>query len=126
MDAGERGALAVRGIRGATTVSANRPDQVMNATAELLRAVFEANQIVSEQIASVFFSVTSDIDSVFPAKAAREMGLTQTALFCCQEAEIRDGLEKCIRLLIHYNTTKPQSEMKHVYLRGASILRPDL
>lgn len=116
----------LRGIRGAVTVNEDTKPEVLEATRELLEALVRDNQIDPEDIASVFFSTTQDIRSVFPAEAARMLGWTSVPLFCSRELDVIGSLPSCIRVLIHWNTEKPQADIKHVYLREAKKLRPDL
>lgn len=116
----------IRGIRGATTVESNAQDAILEATQELLRAMIACNGIVEDDVASVLFSATPELDDTFPAKAARMMGWTRTALMGFQEADVKHGLPYCIRVLIHWNTDKSLNEIRHVFLRGAVVLRPDL
>ncbi|MAS34572.1 MAG: chorismate mutase [Anaerolineaceae bacterium] len=118
--------MMIRGVRGAITVEEDSAAAIWQATQELLQALIEANGMVEDDVASVFFSTTPDLRSAFPAKAARDMGWTQTALMGVQEMDVEGGLAQCIRILIHWNTTKQQSELQHVFLRGAVVLRPDL
>ncbi|MCK8827262.1 chorismate mutase [Natroniella acetigena] len=118
--------MKVRGVRGATTVKENTEQEVLEATRELLEEMLKLNEIKEEDIASIFLSMTSDLDQVFPAVAAREIGLTDTPLLCTQELEVKGALEKCIRILIHYNTIKSLTEINHIYLREAESLRLDL
>lgn len=98
----------------------------MAATKELLLAMIEANQIVEDDVASVLFTATPGLNAAYPAAAARELGWTRTALMGFQEAHVIDGLQQCVRVLIHWNTDTPMDEIKHVFLRGAVALRPDL
>lgn len=116
----------VRAVRGATTVENNSAADILEATAELLMKAVEVNGINPEDIISIIFSVTGDLDAAFPAAAARELGWTGIALMCTNEIPVPGSLEKCIRVLIHINTDKKNEEIKHVYLREARILRPDL
>lgn len=118
--------MAVRGIRGAITVSEDMAGQVLEATCELLTAIYKENDLNIENIASAFFTVTSDIRSVFPAKAARSLGWNLVPLLCFQEIEVPNALPRCIRVMILINTEKKQNEMRHVYLKGAEVLRQDL
>lgn len=119
--------MPVRGVRGAITVTKNDKEQILDATQELLETILERNpEMEPDSIASVFFSVTEDLDAVFPAKAARQMGWHTVPLFGSQEVTTPDGLEMCIRVLIHWNTDLTQEEIRHVYLREAIKLRPDL
>lgn len=116
----------IRGIRGATTVESNSNDDILAATQELLQIMIDRNGIVEEDVASVLFSATPELDDTFPAKAARMMGWTRTALMGFQEADVKHGLPMCIRVLIHWNTDKSINDIQHVFLRGAVQLRPDL
>nr|WP_223258444.1 MULTISPECIES: chorismate mutase [Thermogemmatispora] len=114
-----------RGIRGATTVERNDRREILAATAELLQLMVELNQIQSEDVASVIFSVTDDLDAAYPAQAARELGWTEVALLCVREIPVPGSLRKCIRILLHVNTERSPAELRHVYLRGAVQLRPE-
>lgn len=116
----------IRGIRGATTVSKDLAREVLQATQELLTVMQKENQFDIEDIAAVFFTVTSDVRSVFPAKAARSMGWNQVALLCSNEIEVDGALPRCIRVLLLINTNKRQAELKHIYLRESRGLRKDL
>ncbi|MBF0198234.1 MAG: chorismate mutase [Planctomycetes bacterium] len=116
----------LRGVRGAITVSADTKDEILDATEELLKAMAENNNIDVDDVASIFFSLSPDLHSAFPAAAARRINWTSVALFCQQELEISGAMEKCIRVLIHWNTDKAPAEIKHIYLRDATRLRPDL
>jgi chorismate mutase len=117
--------MMMRGVRGATTAAEDTPEAIWRATRELLEAVIEANGIEEEYVASVIFTTTPDLTAAYPAKAARDLGWHQTALMGCQEIAVPNGIPKCIRVLIHWNTTKKLSELRHVYMRGAEKLRPD-
>ena len=86
----------------------------------------EKNEVHLEDIASVIFSVTDDIDAEFPAIAARDIGWIYTPLFCTREIPVKGSVKRCIRVLIHINSDKNQEEMIHIYLRDAKKLRPDL
>jgi chorismate mutase len=119
--------MPIRGIRGATTVTADEPDQILKATHELLESILDANPGVKpEDIGSALFTVTEDLTSVFPAQAARQLGWDQVPVICANEIPVIASLPLCIRVLIHWNTDNTQNEIKHVYLRGAIKLRPDL
>lgn len=115
-----------RGVRGATTVEVNRREAILAATRELLSCVVEANGIEAEDVASIIFSTTPDVNATFPAVAARQLGWLDTALFCMHEMNVPNALPMCIRVLIHWNTTKSLKEIQHVYLGKAIALRPDL
>ena len=119
--------MTVRGIRGATTVEDDQPEAILQATRELLEVILQANpDLRSEDIASAFFTVTQDLRSVYPAQAARQMGWEAVPLMCSQEVPVPNGLLSCIRVLIHWNTDLPGKAIRHVYLRQATSLRPDL
>lgn len=119
--------MTIRGIRGATTVSSDNPDLILQATYKLLETIlYENDDIQLEDIASVFFTTTEDIASAYPALAARQMGWDQVPMMCAREIPVPEGLPLCIRVLIHWNTDKEQQEINHVYLRDAVKLRPDL
>lgn len=118
--------MMFRGVRGATTVDQNMPEAILNATTELLLAVIEANAIKEDDVASVIFTTTPDLDAAYPAQAARGIGWKRTALMGAQEILVPGGLAQCVRILIHWNTTRTLDEIVHVYMRGAEKLRPDL
>ena len=115
-----------RGVRGATTVQADDRDQILNATRQLLALMIRRNGIESEDVASALFTVTSDLKAEFPALAARQLGWIEVPLLCGYEVSVTGSLCRCIRILVHWNTTRSQSQIKHVYLHGAEKLRPDL
>lgn len=114
-----------RGVRGATTVETVDRETVLQATRELLAAMIRANRIDTEDVASALFTTTADITSVFPATAARQLGWLDVPLMCGHEMNVEGALQKCVRVLVHWNTTLPQAEVRHIYLRGAVSLRPD-
>ena len=119
--------MSIRGIRGATTVSADQPDLILEATRELLEAILEANESMKpEDVGSALFTVTDDLTSTFPAEAARKMGWGLVPLMCAMEIPVPGSLRKVIRVLVHWNTETPQNKITHVYLREAVKLRPDL
>ncbi len=113
------------GVRGATTVDNNDKEEILAATRELLYIMVKANNIPSTAVASVYFSVTSDLNAVFPATAARQLGWYEVALICSNEIAVPGALPRCIRVMLHWNTVKRQDEITHVYLRKAQSLRPD-
>lgn len=117
---------SVRGIRGAITAKANTRADIFFATKELLNAIVEANQIESEDIASIFLTTTPDLNADFPASAARELGWHLVPLLCAREIDVPHAMPKLIRVLMHVNTTKTQAEIRHLYLGDAAGLRPDL
>ncbi len=118
--------MKVRGIRGAITVKENKREDILLATEELLKEIIKANNLKQEDIASVIFSTTADLNQAFPAVAARNLGWKYVPLFCTKELNIVNSLSKCIRVLIHYNCDKRLDEINHIYLREAKKLRPDL
>ena len=115
-----------RGIRGATTVEHNDREEILAATTELLNLMTCQNELQVEDIASAIFTVTEDLDAEFPALAARQIGWTEVAMLCAREIPVPDSLGKCIRVLLHVNTTRRASEIQHVYIRRAVGLRPAL
>lgn len=118
--------MIVRGIRGATTVTMDEEQAILDATKELLHAMIAANDIEETHVASVLFTTTPDLTACYPAKAARQMGWSQVALMGFQEMAVPKGLQRCIRVLIHWNTDKAIDEIEHIFLRDSVILRPDL
>lgn len=116
----------VRAVRGAITVEENTSEAIIEASRLVLESIVEQNDINQEDIISVIFSVTKDLTAVFPAVAARHMGWTDIALMCTNEINVPGSLEKCIRVLLNFNTDKKNNDLKYVYLRGAKALRPDI
>ncbi len=115
-----------RGIRGAISVESNRAEQIVDRTRELLQAIARENELEVEDICTVIFSVTPDLNAEFPAIAARQLGWLYTPLLCTNEIPVPGSLPRCVRVLLLVNTTRAQSEIVHVYLGEASALRPDL
>ena len=119
--------MTTRGIRGATTVTADDKEQIHLSTQELLTSILEANPALrTDDIASAVFTVTDDIAATHPALAARQIGWDLVPMLCAREIPVPDSMPLCIRVLIHWNTEMPQSAVQHVYLRDAVKLRPDL
>ena len=119
--------MTTRGIRGAITIESDTEDFVLEGARALMDAILASNlDLRSEDVASILFTVTEDIVSAFPARAVRQMGWEQVPLMCAREIPVAESLPLCIRLLIHWNTEKSQHQIKHVYLRDAVQLRPDL
>ena len=117
----------VRGIRGATTVERDEPALILEATRELLQEMLSANGIDDfEPIASIFFTTTPDLISTFPAEAARGLGMNMVPLICNQEIPVPNRVPRAVRVMMQVNTRKSQAEMRHIYLRDARSLRPDL
>ena len=122
---GLRTMMMCRGVRGAITVSSNNEDEILEATRELLQAIMRANDMSVDDIASAYFTTTPDLNATYPAYAARQLGWYDAALLCGHEMAVPGGLARCVRVLIHWNTTKMPKEIAHVYLREARSLRPD-
>lgn len=119
--------MLVRGVRGATTVTANDREEILQATTELLHQIVEQNGIEPEFIASIWITVTEDIDAVFPAVAVRSLpGWELVPIMCSVEMPVPSSLPLCVRIMLHVNTTKGQADIQHVYLNEAAKLRPDL
>jgi chorismate mutase len=115
----------LRGLRGATTATANTSEAILEATEELLSVLHQANGFAPEDVESAIFTSSPDLTAEYPARAARRLGWTDVPLLGAAEVAVPTGLRHCIRVLLHFYTTKPQSALKHTYLRGAAALRPD-
>ncbi len=116
----------MRAIRGAITVENNNADEILAATKELMEEIFKLNPEATKDMVSMIFTLTPDLDAVFPARAARLMGITNVPLMCMSEIPVAGALEKCVRALIYVNTDLGLDDINHVYLKGAVALRPDL
>jgi chorismate mutase len=117
---------SVRAFRGATQLSADTKEDMRSAVVELLKEILSVNSLEHEDLISILFTATPDIQSDFPAAGVREFGLVDLPLICAQELDIKGALPRTIRLLIHANSSLSRAQISHVYLRGAAILRPDL
>lgn len=117
--------MFVRGIRGATAVQTDSSEAILTATKELLQAIVAANDIRIDDVASIIFTVTPDLKSEYPARAARLLGWNTVALLGATEMDVVTGLKRCIRVLLHVNTTKTAAQIKHIYLHEAKALRTD-
>ncbi len=117
--------MKVRAIRGAITVDANTAEEISLRTRQLLKRMEEDNSLHKEDLISIILSVTSDINASFPASAAREAGYGDIPLMCTNEIDVPGSLRKCIRIMLHFNTDKSNTEVRHVYMRGARTLRPE-
>jgi len=115
-----------RGVRGATTVAGNTSEEILKGTRQLLALLIRENDIRKEDVASAIFTTTRDLNAEFPALAARQLGWLDVALLCGYELEVPGSLQGCVRVLIHWNTDKPADDIVHIYIKGASQLRPDL
>lgn len=118
-------ATVCRGIRGATTALSNTAEDILEATDEMMRALIALNDLRPEDVVSAIFTTTVDLNATFPALAAREIGWLEVPLMCSHEMNVPGALQKCVRVLLHVNTTKSAAEIKHVYLKGARQLRPE-
>jgi chorismate mutase len=119
-------AMQCRGVRGATTADANTREDILTATRQLLALMIRINGIEPEDVGSAIFSLTRDLDAEFPALAARQLGWLDVPLLCTYEVDVPGSLRHCVRVLVHWNTDKPQQEIRHVYVKDAVRLRPDL
>lgn len=118
--------MTVRAIRGAITVPSNDRGAILEATGELLGALMDANKLTPEDLISAVFTMTADLDAVFPAEAARDIGWNQVPLLCTREIDVPGSLPRCIRVMVHTETSATRDRIQHVYLRDATRLRPDL
>lgn len=117
--------MKCRGVRGATTVTANTREAILEETRKLLALMIRFNEIESTEVASALFTMTTDLNAEFPALAARQLGWLDVPLLCTNEINVVGGLGMCIRVLIHWNTDRTQTDITHVYVNEASRLRPD-
>ncbi len=117
---------AVRALRGATTVDEDTVDAISSRVQTLVAAMLERNAVDKDDLISIVFTATDDIHAMFPAAAARVLGLGDVPLLCARELDINGGAKLCIRVLMHLTTTRARSELHHVYLEGAKTLRDDL
>ncbi|MEZ6060755.1 MAG: chorismate mutase [Planctomycetaceae bacterium] len=119
--------MAVRGIRGATCVDADEPGLIREATRELIEAILHRNEITDfDDVISAVFTTTDDLHSLFPAEAARLIGMNTVPLLCAREIPVPGSMPLCIRVLLHVNSKRTPREIEHVYLRSAAKLRPDM
>ena len=116
----------VRALRGATTLAVDEPAHITERVVALLGRILERNEVDKEDLVSILFTATDDVHSMFPAAAARTMGLGDVPLICARELSVTGGTPRCIRVLLHLTTSKPRSALHHVYLEGAMGLRDDL
>jgi chorismate mutase len=118
--------VAVRAVRGATQIDADDKEQILSASAELVREVLHRNELEADDVISIIFTMTTDLRADFPAYAARQMGLTDVPLLCTTEIPVPGSMPRVIRMLAHIDTGRPRAEVRHVYLHGAAALRTDL
>ncbi|MDY7103949.1 MAG: chorismate mutase [Actinomycetota bacterium] len=120
-------ATAVRAIRGATTLDEDTPAQMHERVTELVRVMLERNGLATDDLISMLLTSTDDLHCMFPATAARTVaGMDAVPLMCARELDIDGGLERCVRIMAHVETTRTRAELEHVFLAGAVVLRPDL
>ena len=118
--------MPIRAIRGAITVDADTREEIAEKTTTLLTRLYERNGLVHDDVISILFTATQDLASAPPAAAARAFGLIDVPLLCAQEMPVIGSLPLCIRLMLHVETDKDRSELRHAFLRGATALRPEL
>ncbi|MGH9069010.1 MAG: chorismate mutase [Acidimicrobiales bacterium] len=118
--------MAVRALRGATTVDADTVEQVTRRTRALVTSLLERNDLIHDDLISMLFTATEDVVCMFPAAAARTLGLGDVPLLCARELSVVGSTPRCIRLLAHVETDRPRAALHHVYLEGARELRDDL
>jgi chorismate mutase len=118
--------VAVRAIRGAVQVDANDSTAILEGTSELVIEIMTRNQLTQDDVISVVFSATTDLNAEFPALAARKLGFQDVPLLCCTEIDVPGAMPRVVRLMMHVETAVPRSDVQHVYLRGAAALRMDI
>lgn len=116
----------VRALRGATTLDVDAKEHLVERTAGLLREMMSRNGIAPGDLISIVFTATDDIHSEFPAAAARSIGISDVPLLCARELDVAGGVERCIRVLMHFHTEASAGDLRHVYLERAKPLRTDL
>lgn len=118
--------MSTRAIRGATCLTQDDAAEMSEAVVELLREILERNELTKDDLISVLFTATPDLHCAFPAAAARNLDFGDVPLICAQELDIDGALSKVIRVMVHAETNKSRADIKHVYLRGAEVLRQDI
>jgi chorismate mutase len=118
--------MNLRAIRGAIQVGANTPEEIASGVKELLPAILEANSLSTEKVISVLLTCTPDLNAAFPAASAREIGFGAVPLLCAVEMDVPGSLPLVIRVMLHAQFDNPTAQAKHIYLRGASVLRKDI
>lgn len=113
-------------IRGAITVEKNSKDEILKSSKQLLQAIIDANDLHIDEIVFILFTATKDLDEAYPAVAARNIGIVNAALMCTQEMYVKNSLPMCIRVMVQIQSNKTQKQLKHIYMKDASVLRPDL
>jgi chorismate mutase len=118
--------VAVRAVRGAIQVEANERAAILAGTSELVTEVMARNKLAPDDVISVIFSATTDLNAEFPALAARKLGFQEVPLLCCTEIDVPGAMPRVVRLMMHVDTELPRSALQHAYLRGAVALRLDI
>jgi chorismate mutase len=118
--------VRVRAVRGATALTADDRDEMLEAVSELLSELLERNRLRLDDLISVVFTVTPDLRSEFPALAARKLGMGDVPLLCAQEIDVFGALPRVVRVMAHVETELDRADIRHVYLRGTEVLRKDL
>lgn len=116
----------MRAIRGAIRIDRDERDELLAAVAELLTAILERNQLTTDDLISVIFTVTPDIRAEFPALGARLLGMKDVPLLCAQELDVPGAMPRVVRVMVHAETELARAEIQHIYLRGAEALRMDI
>lgn len=118
--------MSIGVIRGAITIDKNTKEDILQNTTILLKEIIDKNNINIDDVVSIIFTATDDIDEVYPAVAARNLNITNAGLLCFQEMKVKNSLKMCIRVMFQIITDKTQDKMHHIYLKEAVVLRPDL
>lgn len=117
----------IRGVRGATTVVENNPEEIIHHSLQMMEELIKVNQIDPEKVVSVYFTVTEDLNATFPAKSLRQLqGWTHVPVMCMREIPVPGSLPQCIRVMVTVETDRKQNEIQHIYHHDAKQLRPDL
>ena len=117
---------SVRAIRGATTLDSDTREQMIERVTALLSDMFARNHVDVDDVISIFFTATDDLHCMFPAEAARTMGLSDIPLMCARELAITGGMPRCVRVMAHVETAHPRAGVEHIYHGEARSLRPDI
>jgi len=118
--------MSVRAIRGATQARGNSAEAISEATRELISEILKANNLTPDDVISVLFTASPDLDASFPAAAVRELGFADTPLICAVEIDVPGALERTIRAMVHIQSSRAKNEIAHIYLHGAKVLRTDI
>ena len=117
---------SVRAIRGATTLDADTREQMIERVTSLLADMFSRNHVDLDDVISIFFTATDDLHCMFPAEAARTMGLADIPLMCARELDITGGMPRCVRVMAQVESSQPRAAVEHIYHGEARSLRPDI